>query len=501
VTNTAAGTARRNVVLDRMAQYGAATPAAVAKAKATKFDPTKVKRTINGCQGTTYPFVCDYVYRSLQQTASLGSTVAQRQQTIKQGGLTIQTELDPATQKTVQKQVSKAVGPTDPVIAAMDMVQPGTGMIVAMAQSRPKMGTNTKKGQTYWNYSVPPSMGGAQGFQAGSTFKAFTAAAALEKGIPLSQKFDAQSTMNFSGAGFDSCSGPTTVSGNWQVSNSTGVNGVMDMNKAAEFSVNTYFVQLALKVGMCDVTKMAEKLGVQSNTAGAPISSYDDKPSFTLGTVEVSPLSMAAAYATFASGGIHCDPVIVSKITDSSGANRAATSANCQRVISSDVANTMNSLLSKVMSSGTGRRALTGDGRPEAGKTGTIDSNAAVWFVGYTPQVAGAAMISIDNTRAPFIRTASGYERGLKGYTVPSTGLYLEGSGSGDAGQDIWKPAMQKYLSGKPVENFNPAPDSLVYGQNYGFGFGPGGNQPGAGQSGGGLFGGTGPGQNGTAPR
>jgi membrane peptidoglycan carboxypeptidase len=210
---------------------------------------------------------------------------------------------------------------------------------------------------------------------------------------------------------------------------------------------------------------------------------------------------MAAAYATFASGGIHCDPVIVSKITDSSGANRAATSANCQRVISSDVANTMNSLLSKVMSSGTGRRALTGDGRPEAGKTGTIDSNAAVWFVGYTPQVAGAAMISIDNTRAPFIRTASGYERGLKGYTVPSTGLYLEGSGSGDAGQDIWKPAMQKYLSGKPVENFDPAPDSLVYGQNYGFGFGPGGNQPGAGQSGGGLFGGTGPGQNGTAPR
>ena len=484
VTNRDAGIARRNVVLDRMAELGAATPAAVAKAKATKFDASKAKRTLNGCQGTKYPFVCDYVYRSLEQTASLGSTVEQRQQTIQRGGLTIQTELDPATQKTVQKQVSKAVGATDPVIAAMDMVQPGTGMIVAMAQSRPVMGTKTKKGQTYWNYSVPPSMGGAQGFQAGSTFKAFTAAAALAKGIPLSQQFDAQSTMNFSGATFDSCAGQTSVSGNWQVSNSTGVNGVMDMNKAAEFSVNTYFVQLALKVGMCDVTKMAEKLGVESSTADAPISSYDDKPSFTLGTVEVSPLSMAEAYATFASGGIHCDPIIVSKITDSSGANRAATGANCHRVISSDVANTMSSLLSKVMTSGTGRRALTGDGRPEAGKTGTIDSNAAVWFVGYTPQVAGAAMISIDNTRAPFIRTASGYERGLKGYTVPSTGLYLEGSGSGDAGQDIWKPAMQKYLSGKPVENFDPAPASLVYGQNQGYGYGPGAGQIGTGQTG-----------------
>ena len=157
----------------------------------------------------------------------------------------------------------------------------------------------------------------------------------------------------------------------------------------------------------------------------------------------------------------------------------------------------MNSMLSKVMTVGTGRRALTGDGRPQAGKTGTIDSNAAVWFVGYTPQVAGAAMISIDNTREPFVRTASGYERGLKGYTVPSTGLYLEGSGSGDAGQDIWKPAMQKYLSGKPLESFGTPPASLVYGQStYGNGFGgrsgPGppygpGGQPGPARGGTGL--------------
>ena len=62
------------------------------------------------------------------------------------------------------------------------------------------------------------------------------------------------------------------------------------MYRAAEFSVNTYFVQLALDVGMCDVTKMAEKLGVESNTPDAPISSYDDKPSFTLGTAEVRQL-------------------------------------------------------------------------------------------------------------------------------------------------------------------------------------------------------------------
>ena len=179
----------------------------------------------------------------------------------------------------------------------------------------------------------------------------------------------------------------------------------MDMYRAAERSVNTYFVQLALEVGMCDVVKMAEKLGVESSTDGCADRSYDDKPSFTLGTVEVSPLSVAEAYATFASGGIHCDPIILDTITDSSGKALEAPSANCERVISTDVAAAMNSLLSSVMTKGTGSRVATADGRPQAGKTGTIDSNAAVWFVGYTPQVAGAAMISIDNQRSPFVES------------------------------------------------------------------------------------------------
>jgi membrane peptidoglycan carboxypeptidase len=230
----------------------------------------------------------------------------------------------------------------------------------------------------------------------------------------------------------------------------------MDMYRAAEFSVNTYFVQLALDVGMCDVTKMAEKLGVQSNTPDAPISSYDDKPSFTLGTAEVSPLSVANAYATFASGGIHCDPVIVSTITDGSGKQRDVPGAGCKRVISADVASAMDSLLSSVVTKGTGSRAQTADGRPQAGKTGTIDSNAAVWYVGYTPQIAGAAMISIDKERSS--RTS------LKGYTVPSSGLYLEGSGSGDAGRRIWKPVMDDYLNGKPKEAFPTPPAALVRG-------------------------------------
>ena len=466
VQDPAAGIKRRNVVLNRMAELGVIDDAALAKASTAKFSKKKVSTTVNGCQGTDYPFLCDYVYRSLEQTPSLGETVEARQQTIKRGGLVVETKIDPDTQDEIQESVSSVVGPTDPLIAAMDMIEPGTGLIVAMAQSRPVMGDNDKLGETYWNNSVSPAMGGAQGFQAGSTFKAFTAAAALEQGMPLSQRYNAAPTMDFSGEPFESCDGPRQVSGSWRVGNSTGTNGVMDMYRATERSVNTYFVQLALDAGMCNVVQMAEKLGVESSTADAPIGSYDDKPSFTLGTVEVSPLSMAEAYATFASGGVHCDPIILESVTDSSGAERAVPSANCERVISEDVANTMNSLLSSVMTKGTGQRAAIADRRPQAGKTGTIDSNAAVWFAGYTPQVAGAAMISIDNTRAPFLRGKDGYRsNGLKGYSVPSTGRALEGSGSGDAGQEIWKPAMEAYLAGKARQDFDAPPAELVRGQ------------------------------------
>ncbi len=456
VAHAAAGIDRRNVVLDRMGELGTASAADVAKARKTKFSTKQVEYMSSGCQSTDYPFVCDYVRRSVLQMPSLGKTEADRTRTLMQGGLTIRTGIDTDVQDNVQEKVSDAVGAKDPVIAAMDMIEPGTGQIVAMAQSRPVMGSDAKKGQTYWNYSASPEMGGAQGFQAGSTFKAFTAAAALENGIPLSQRFNARASMNFSGARFDSCNGSTQVAGPFPVSNSTDVNGPMDMYRAAEFSVNTYFVQLALDVGMCDVTKMAEKLGVQSSTPDQPISWYDDKPSFTLGTAEVSPLSVADAYATFASGGIHCNPVIVSKITDGSGKNREVPDADCKRVISEDVASAMDSLLSSVVTKGTGARARTSDGRPQAGKTGTIDSNAAVWYVGYTPQIAGAAMISIDRERSSMTS--------LKGYTVKSSGLYLEGSGSGDAGRQIWKPVMDKYLKDLPAEAFPTPPADLVRG-------------------------------------
>lgn len=466
VQHPEAGIDRRNDVLNRMAELDEVTTRAAQAASKTGFHPTKVKQVRTGCVDTDYPFLCDYVRRSLLSTPSLGETKEEREKLIDRGGLTVRTAIDPKTQDMAQRSVSKMIGPKDPLISTMDMIQPGTGLIVAMAQSRPVMGGDAGKGQTYFNYSVPQSMGGGQGFQAGSTFKAFTAAAALQDGTPIAKTFDAKRNMNFSGKDFDTCQRRTSVNGDWKVTNSTGVSGKMDLAKATAWSVNTYFVQLELATGMCDVTRMASRLGVKSSVDSAPIESYDDKPSFTLGTVEVSPMSMSEAYATLASGGIHCNPIIVSKITTPAGKDLQAPSADCKRVISSDVARATSKVLSGVVTRGSATKARLADHRPMAGKTGTIDSNAAVWFVGYTPEVAGAAMIAVDNTRSPFNKGKPGYRsKGLKGYRVPSTDVYLSGSGGGDAGPGIWKPAVTEYLADKPKTSFGEPTDGLIHGK------------------------------------
>jgi membrane peptidoglycan carboxypeptidase len=462
---------RRDVVLNRMVELKLITLEQAKQAKQAGFDQKLVKKTRNGCVGTRYPFLCDYVRRTLLNTPSLGKTEEDRENMINRGGLVIRTAIDPKIQDLAEEKVSAVVGPRDPVISTMNMIQPGTGLIIAMAQSRPVMGSNTKKGQTYWNLAADPAMGGIQGYQAGSTFKLFTLAAALEKGIPISKTFNARSPFNFTGRRFTSCRGRERVWDRWVVQNAVGHSKSIGMMEAAQFSVNTYFIQLELATGMCRVTKMAQKTGVKVGARiGQPavniVKQFQDKPSFTLGTVEVSPLSMAEAYATFAARGIHCDPIIVSKITTRGGKNLAVPDGNCRRVVDEDVADGVNRVLKSVVDKGTGRRAKIYDGRDIAGKTGTIDSNEAVWFAGYTPEIAGVAMISIDNTKKPFVKGSGSYRgSGVRRYRVPSTGSYLEGSGSGDAGMKIWKPVMEKYFQQIPKTSFNQPPRKIQVGE------------------------------------
>src|SRR4029453_14672502 len=138
--------------------------------------------------------------------------------------------------------------------------------------------------------------------------------------------------------------------------------------------------------------------------------------------------------------------------------------ANCKRVISKEVADGMNRLLGGVMKgSGTGTRARIPPIQNQAGKTGTINSNKAVWFNGYTPLIAGSAMIAVDPTKK--IWKGARKRSGVAGYYVPSTGVVLDGSGSGDAGMKIWQPAMTEAMKGKPDVEFKAPPSSMLEGK------------------------------------
>lgn len=433
---------RRNQVLNRMASpaVGFITKEEAEAAKQVGFDASQVQSTVNGCTVSRFPTLCQYVYNVLisDQMPSLGSTPRERANTLKRGGLTIHTLINPEAQQAAEDAVASTVGPTDPVWGGAVLLQPSTGLIVAMAQSRPKLGDG--EGETWKLINAEEKYGGIEGFQAGSTFKPFVVATALNAGVAPTLQLNSPMKLPTNGMEFRGCDGPFRLHEGWEPQNYDRDYGTIDMKTATENSVNTYFVQLEAKVGLCDSIDMAQKLGVK-RADGEDMRKDGSVASWVLGTSYVTPLSMAEAYATFANRGTHCNPIILRLIQTKEGQDVPVPSANCQEVLSPEVADGVNNILSGVVTRGTGQAARMPDGRPQAGKTGTTDSNRSVWFAGYTPDMAGATFIAVDNTAPEFKGRP---DAGIK-YMRLSTGVRLQGSGSGDAGP-IWKRAMSAAL-------------------------------------------------------
>ncbi len=433
--------ARRDVVLRRMAQLNVIPPAQAEKLVATKLK-LKLRANRNGCLGTNAAFFCDYVRRYLLADPSLGATEAARQELINSGGLTIKTTLRTPFQRAADDATSTAVRPTEQAIGALAMVKPGTGEVYAISQSRP-MGRDKSKGQTFLNYVVNQAYGDSNGFQAGSTFKVFVLATALEMGIDPRTKINAPSKISIPQNEFADCDGPYSSYGPWEPSNSTGA-GTFDLYTGTQKSVNTFFAQLEKKTGLCKPFSLAKQMGVSlPYPKGDKTHAPQRVPSFVLGVADVSPLELAGAYATFAARGKHCTPRPVTSILNSDGKLFKRYRAECKQVMNENTADTVNDILRGVMEGGFGN-ALQLSGRVSAGKTGTTQSNRAVWFAGYTPGMSTAAMVAGAN--------AQGHPQSLKGQVVG--GSYRSTAFGSTVAGPMWASAMRAIAQELPDENF-----------------------------------------------
>ncbi|MFJ8653633.1 transglycosylase domain-containing protein [Streptomyces rochei] len=441
VNDEAEATKRRNVVLERMAQVGDISQAEADKAQAAPLG-LKVSRPKNGCITAVKGagFFCDYVREVFLSDPVFGKTKEDRAKIWNQGGLTIRTTLDPQAQESAQQSIKDHVYTSDDVATAATIVEPGTGKIVAMGQSRP-YGVDIKQGETTLNLSVNNDMGGGAGYQPGSTFKPIVAAAALEGGMPATKSYSSPYEMEYPSP-VAACGGKNWVNNEGAKlanENETEV-GPYDMKEATALSVNTYYVQLISDIGICPVTQMADKMGVERANGNK----LEQTPSIALGVTEVSPLTMASAYAAFASRGMYCTPIAIESITQRVG-NKSKSlevpKSTCSRAMSETTADTINTLLRGVVEDGTGTQAGL-DSRDSAGKTGTTDERYAAWFVGYTPNLAGAVWVGDPKHERKMVNITIG--------GVPHDKVF-----GGAVPGPIWRDMMSGALEGKPADDFN----------------------------------------------
>ncbi|MEV7602037.1 transglycosylase domain-containing protein [Kitasatospora sp. NPDC089797] len=433
---------RRDTVIDKMVENKHITADQAKEAKAAPLG-LNYQEPQNGCitAQAGMGFFCDYVRHVVKQDPAFGKSAGERKKLWDTGGLNIYTTLDPDKQAAAQNAVSTLVYVTDPVSAAMTMVEPGSGKILAMAQTRP-YGLAKEKNQTVVNFNVDAAMGGGVGFQPGSNFKPIVAAAALEAGLPPTQQYDSPNRMDWPTM--------TTCEGTWKNLNKGKKDGVIPnespsekgpyaLKQAMALSVNTYFVQMEQEIGLCAVKQMANKLGVTGKASGDPL---QEVPALGLGTQEVSPLTMANVYATFAARGSYCAPLAINRITTVDGKDVPVAPARCDQVMSTDTADVINSVLLGVTEKGgTARDLRLDDDRQIAGKTGTTDEKKSAWFTGYTGDLAGSVWLGSPGTKIPMrnIRIGGQYQAEVYGATGPGP---------------IWQKAMSEAVRTVPDKEF-----------------------------------------------
>ena len=343
---------RRVLTLDKLERYGMATPAELAEARAqrpTIHPPPKLK--------SRFPYFMDYLRVYLLHVKGYPADL------VYQGGLKIETTIDPRLQAAAEAAVSRLDKPDDPE-ASLVAVEPQTGFVRALVGGR-----NWEASQV--NLALG-RLGGGTGRQAGSAFKTFVLARAFQDGFGPDKRYRAPSAIR--PRGFDK-----------PVRNYGGASyGSADLRTATHKSINTVFVQLIVDVGIRETAELAKRMGINGIDLEEKLYGV-----MAIGTQETSALEMASAYGVLANRGVKENPTPVLTITDREGKtiedNREP---DGERILDEVVADNVTNVLEGVIAKGTARRADIG--RPAAGKTGTSQNWENSWFVGYTPTLSTA---------------------------------------------------------------------------------------------------------------
>jgi penicillin-binding protein 1A len=408
---------RRNQVLDRLATLGRSPAAAVAAARA---QPLGLAPPPSDARYPAPHFV-EQVTKLIMSNKVFGVTEDQRRRLLLEGGLRIHTTLDPRMQGLAEQSAARVIAApaTDPA-AALVAIDPATGHVKAYVGGSDFWGTQPWSKVDLANIDCYQIGQGCR--QAGSTFKPFVLAAALDGGVPLTREYSAPASLTIPQPGGQAP---------WLVNNYDGSGrGEMNLTEATVDSVNTVYAQLVMDIGAQPVVDLAAKMGIRSPSS--PV------PSAALGSNGATVLDLASAYGTLAGDGIHTEPVFVTRVTTSDGTVLFQAPLRRTRVLSETTSRTITGILEQVVTRGTGINARIG--RPVAGKTGTSDNWADAWFVGYTPDLVTAVWVGFPPE-----------ERSMR---PPTTRITVTG-GSWPA--QIWQLFTGGALAETPITPF-PAP-------------------------------------------
>ncbi len=395
VDNPEAALNRRNVVLTAMVEVGSISPA---QGEAAQQAPLGVEQPlsgpVNGCigAGPAGGFFCQYVLDYLNE-AGLSD------KKLRTGGFTVKTTLDRDAMKAA-KSAAEAQAPveqTEGIANAVAIVQPGTEhhRVVALAANR-DYGFDAEQGETAYPLPSTPAPHGA-----GSIYKIFTAAEAMQRGLGIHEVIPVPDT--FSTTVFPNGGEPYTVE------NVRNYRDRMTLQRALAVSPNTAFVRLEAEIGSVDpIVEMAYQLGMRDSLRVpvgegrtiAEVIKAQEWASFTLGPVPTSPLDLANVAATLMSHGMWCPPTPILSVTDRDDQPVSLDVPSCEQVVPRGLADTLAVGMSKDTTIGTAAGAADDAGwtRPMIGKTGTTQNNVSSGFLGATPQYAGAVMTWSDAT-------------------------------------------------------------------------------------------------------